>query len=255
MKILSSLAALFFLSSAAFAQLNSAPQKTGVTTANGASHEAQLSPIPLTSSSTLNVSSEMGRAFMFPSKCDADGNLFIREFAGIRPQLGPIVKIDAHGKRAALFDPAAFSQPSVDRADSFSPAPDGGLYQIAQKGTRMGDQDVNEKPQIYVLRFSSDGSPLSAVRLDADLEVYTFAAFPSGNFLISGVKRETKDPKDQGRTLTAVYSADGRFLKQISFESATTEKDKTNYRHPLPEIYPPPWRPSLPHYQPATGHA
>ncbi len=217
MKILPSLAALLLLSAAASAQLNSAPQKTAVSTP---SHEAQLTPIPLTSTGTMNVPSEMGRAFMFPSKCDEDGNLFIREFAGSRAQLGPVVKINPKGEHKALFDPAAFLQPTVDRADAFSPAPDGGLYQIAQKGI--------EKPEIYVLRFSSDGSPSSSVRLAADLEVYTFAAFPSGNFLISGVKRDVRGAKDRGKTFTAVYSADGRFLKQLSFESSNTNNDKPN---------------------------
>ncbi len=86
---------------------------------------------------------------MTPSKCDADGNLYIRKLAMDRPLLGPVVKIDREGKRVALFDPAAFSQLALDRADAFSPAADGGMYQIAQSGVL--------KPRIYVLHFSSDG--------------------------------------------------------------------------------------------------
>jgi hypothetical protein len=97
-----------------------------------------------------------------------------------RPLLGPIVKIDPGGKRTAVFDPAAFSQLGLDRADAFSPAPDGGIYQIAQSGV--------VKPRIYVLHFASDGSASSPALLDADFEVYTFAAFAEGNFLVSGVR-------------------------------------------------------------------
>ena len=103
----------------------------------------------------MNVASELGGAFMSGSKCDAEGNLYIRKFASDRPLLGPVVKIDPDGKRTALFDPAAFSQLALDRADAFSPASDGGLYQIAQSGIL--------KPLTYVLHFSSDGSPGSAV--------------------------------------------------------------------------------------------
>src|SRR5271169_5687287 len=153
-------------------------------------------PLTLNSSSTMNVASEMGGAFMLPSKCDADGNLYIRKFATDRPLLGPVVKIDTDGKRTALFDPAAFSQLGLDRADAFSPAADGGLYQIAQKGM--------VKPQIYVLHFSSDGSAGSPVLLDADLEVYAFAAFPGGNFLVSGVQRDLTNSNDRGHNFTAV---------------------------------------------------
>ena len=160
----------------------------------------------------MNVASEMGGAFMSPSKCDADGNLYIRKFAMDRPLLGPVVKIDPDGKRTALFDPAAFSQLALDRADAFSPASDGGMYQIAQSGIL--------KPRIYVLHFSSDGSPSSPTRLDADFEVYTFAAFASGNFLVSGVQRDVQNKNDRGRNFTAVFSADGRELAQVSFQEA-----------------------------------
>jgi hypothetical protein len=158
----------------------------------------------------MNLASEMGGAFMSPSKCDADGNLYIRKYATDRPLLSPVIKIDPEGKRSALFDPVALSQLQLDRADAFSPAPDGGLYQIASSGIL--------KPQIYVIHFSSDGSPSPPIRLDADFEPYQFAAFPSGNLLVSGMQRNLGNKADAGRPFTAVFSADGRLLAQISFE-------------------------------------
>ena len=81
------------------------------------------STIALHATSTMNVASEMGGAFMSGSKCDADGNLYIRKFASDRPLRGPVVKIDPDGKRIGMFDPAAFSQLALDRADGFSPLP------------------------------------------------------------------------------------------------------------------------------------
>jgi hypothetical protein len=191
------------------AQINSAaPSAPAHVPVSGSSPSG--STISLHIASTMNVASEMGGAFMSPSKCDGDGNLYIRKFAMDRPLLGPVVKIDPDGKRTALFDPAAFSQLALDRADAFSPASDGGMYQIAQSGV--------VKPRIYVLHFSSDGSPSSPTRLDADLEVYTFAAFASGNFLLSGVQRDVQNRNDRGRNFTAVFSADGRELAQLSFQ-------------------------------------
>ncbi len=163
----------------------------------------------------MNVASEMGGAFKRGSKCDADGNLYIRKFALDRPMLGPVVKIDPDGKRVALFDPSAFSQLELDRADAFSPASDGGIYQIAEHRTVEGEV---VKPRIYVLHFSSDGSPSSPTLLDADFEVYTFAAFAGGNFLVSGVRRDVLNKSDRGRDFTAVFSADGRELAQLSFQ-------------------------------------
>ena len=206
---------LFLRGLAAFLFFSGSCLRTSVAQADSAV-AATTSKVPLSGStltlratSTLNIPSEMGGAFMNPAKCDAEGNLYIRKLAMDRPQLGPVVKISSDGQRAALFDPTAFSQLALDRADAFSPAPDGGMYQIAQSGVL--------KPRIYVLHFSSDGSAASPVKLDADLEVYTFAAFADGNFLISGVQRNVLDAKDRGHNFTAVFSADGRELAQLTF--------------------------------------
>jgi len=171
-----------------------------------------VSAIALHASFSMDLASEMGGAFMSPSKCDADGNLYIRKYAMDRPLLSPVAKIDAEGKRTALFDPVAFSQLQLDRADAFSPDPDGGLYQIAWAGI--------EKPRIYVIHFSSDGSPSSPIRLDAEFEPYQFAAFSSGNLLVSGLQRDLGNKADAGRSFTAVFSADGRLMAQLSFEAA-----------------------------------
>ena len=166
--------------------------------------------IALHETSRKSIASEMGGAFMFPAKCDADGNLYIRKFATDRPLLGPIVKVDPEGKRVALFDPVAVSQLKFDRADAFSPIADGGLYQIAAVGI--------SHPQIYVLPFSSDGSPAMPTRLDADFQPFQFAAFANGNLLVSGFQRDPQNKSDPGRPYTAVFSADGRLLAQLSLE-------------------------------------
>lgn len=201
-----------FASAQIIAQIKSPPDAAPTVAAPAASTANAIpsgSSLSLHATSTMSVASEMGGAFMSGSKCDADGNLYIRKYASDRPLLGPVVKIDADGKRTALFDPATFTQLALDRADAFSPAPDGGIYQIAQSGIL--------KRNIYVLHFSSDGSPSTPTRLDADLEVYTFAAFADGNFLVSGVQRDAQK-NDRGHNFTAVFSADGRELAQLSFD-------------------------------------
>lgn len=170
------------------------------------------SAIALQETSRKSIVSEIGGAFMGLSKCDADGNLYIRKYASDRPLLGPVVKINAEGKRTALFDPVAFSKLELDRADAFSPASDGGLYQIAQSGVI--------EPRIYALHFSADGSPASPIRLEAGFEVYSFAAFLKGNLLLSGFERDVINGKDVGRAVTEVFSSDGRRLTQLSFDRA-----------------------------------
>ncbi len=220
---------LFFagLSVAAAAQITSAGSSNAADTGtlsnpntlgSSTARSALESMIALRASSTMNVVSEMGGAFKNGSKCDADGNLYIRKQALDRPLLAPVVKIDPDGKRVAVFDPAAFSQLGLDRADAFSPAPDGGIYQIASR--MRPDQDGKLKQRIYVLHFASDGTASSPTLLDADFEVYTFAAFAEGNFLVSGVRRDVLNKNDHGRNFTAVFSGDGRELAQLSFQKA-----------------------------------
>jgi len=217
MKALASFALLLLIAVAAFPQVNPRVPEAAAHAAPKVS--PAVSVIPLTISSTVTAASEMDGSLMSLSKCDEDGNLYIRKFAMDRPFLGAVVKIAPDGKRAALFDPSAFSKLELDRADAFTPASDGGLYQLAQSGV--------VKPRIYVLRFSSDGSPSSPVLLDADLEVYAFAAFAGGNILVSGVQRDVMDRKDPGRNVTAVFSADGRRLQELSFESSQSAAQRT----------------------------
>lgn len=197
----------------ATAQISSAGLSDAADAGTSSKINTSGSTLALRVASTMNVPSEMGGAFKSGSKCDGDGNLYIRKFAMDRPLLGPIVKIDRDGKRTAVFDPAAFSQLRLDRADAFSPAPDGGIYEIAQSGV--------VKPRIYVLHFGSDGSASSPTLLDADFEVYAFAAFAEGNFLVSGMRRDSLNKNDHGRNFTAVFSGDGRELAQLSFRKTS----------------------------------
>jgi hypothetical protein len=188
-------------------------------TKNSASSGSSTDPVfPLHASATMSEPSEIGGAFS-TAKCDADGNLFIHKAALDRPLLAPVVKIDGDGKRVATFDPSAFSQLALDRADAFSPASDGGIYQIAQRGVT--------KPDIFVIHFASNGDVSSPTHLDADFEVYTFAAFADGNFLVSGVKRDASNKNDRGKNFTAVFTADGRELAQLSFQKDTSQSPNT----------------------------
>jgi hypothetical protein len=180
--------------------------------------------IALRTTSTITLGNEITGAFMPPVKCDADGNLFIRKFATNRP-LGPVIKIDQEGKPTALFSPDRFPDLKLDRIIAFFPAADGGIYQVAQSS-------ISKTRSAFVLHYSSDGSPSSPTRLDAEFEIYTFAAFSDGNFLISGTERDPLDKNDHGRPVTKVFSPDGSELAQLSFEEKKAKK-KTGGAAPI----------------------
>lgn len=170
---------------------------------------------PLIVTSTKALTSEGGGAFS-SAKCDADGNLYVRKFALERPLLSPVVKVDRDGNRVARFDPSGVSQVALERAGAFVPTSDGGIDQIAQT--------AGPDSQIYIVHSGSDGASSSPIHLDANFEPYTFAAFADGNFLVSGVKRDLAKKDDQGKNFTAVFSADGRELAQLSFQDSSLSK-------------------------------
>jgi hypothetical protein len=58
--------------------------------------------------------------------------------------------------------------------------------------------------------------------------VYTFAAFASGSFLVSGVERDLQNKDDRGHNFTAVFSPDGRELAQLSFEESRGPRKAQN---------------------------
>lgn len=171
---------------------------------------SHMQAIPLREVSRTEPVFETGGAFMSGAQCDQDGNLYLRKYATDRPLLSPVVKINAEGKREASFNPAAFTDIALSEALAYSPSANGQLFQLGQT--------AGVKPQIYILRYSSDGSPSSPTRLEGSFEARTFVAFASENFLVSGTLRETTDPGDKGRAITAVFSSDGRKLTELHFD-------------------------------------
>ena len=76
-----------------------------------------------------------------------------------------------------------------------------------------GDAPAAGDPQA-----KSSGSP---IHIDADFQPFQFAAFADGSLLVSGFQRDAKNRSDPARPFTAVFSADGSMLAQISFEAAS----------------------------------
>jgi hypothetical protein len=178
-----------------------------------------MQAIPLREISRTELTSESGGAFMNGAQCDQEGNLYLRKVATDRPLLSPVVKINAEGKREASFNPAVFPDIGLSEALAYSPSASGGLFQLGQT--------AGVKPQIYVLRYSSDGSPATPTRLEDSFEARTFVAFSGENFLVSGTLRETSNPSDKGRAVTAVFSSDGRKLAELRFDKKGSQKTET----------------------------
>ena len=106
---------------------------------------AQESVFPLHETSAIKVNADLG-GVSSSAKCDADGNLYVPGIPAAGPLLASVFKIDPSGKVVATYNPKDFAQLALDRADTFTPASDGGLYQIAQKGTFRPNAEGNRWP-------------------------------------------------------------------------------------------------------------
>lgn len=153
---------------------------------------------------TTSAKTPLEGALVGKARCDHDGNLYVRVAgAGDRENSAlPIRKITPDGRLAATFT-LANVVPNVRTMDFFV-TNEGKVYEEAW--TKSGSE--------FVFTFSSDGSLLAKVELDADAFVpYQIGVFDSGRFLLSGTRA---NPGGRHHTpFTAVFDLSGQIVKQV----------------------------------------
>lgn len=161
---------------------------------------------------TITSKSQPRTPLLLPVRCDDDGNVYFRNYhsTGPHPAMEPVHKLDPRG------DPkATFSLPSDPE------------YQMY--GTGAVDFAIGKHGEVYlltvalidkrvanvILRFGSDGTLKSRVRLEPDFKVDRFDVFDSGEFLVTGTERETKTFPNPHGVYTAVFDAQGNLVKKV----------------------------------------
>jgi hypothetical protein len=144
-----------------------------------------------------------------PTKCDQSGNIYFRLF-----RAETITGISVSDRTSRTIDPTNFSDEAVPDPKSQK------IYDFSvQKGTvyvlTIGSDQVG-----HVLKFSSDdGKYAGSLTLEPGFFPLRMAAFDSGAFVVSGMKKTGAD-KDhpQFAAAAALYDRTGRLAK--SFEPA-----------------------------------
>ena len=156
---------------------------------------------------TIKIPSEPAEAFIAeePQRCDADGNFYLRVQVNVEPA---IRKFNAEGMQEALFRPTSISDLNVDRASYFSVREDGGIDQLVFP---------SKSEDSYVVTFKSDGTYKSKTRLQPGFRFrpYQLATFPSGEWLVTGVRNDDDPEVHVKWPFTGVFSEDGTLLKQV----------------------------------------
>lgn len=122
--------------------------------------------------------------FHLPLKCDRAGNIYIRSARSFRE---PILKISPEGQKRAEFSLVA--APSWENGEfyDFAVRPDGDVYLLAAR------RGKNRTIEPGILQFSEQGRFRLAIELDlAPYSLNQLAVFGTGEFLISGWKRERR---------------------------------------------------------------
>lgn len=174
---------------------------TGADLVNAAPVPVQPRPLEI----TAKVKTVLSGALLGRAACDEDGNIYLRPYvsqrvSGLPSSASPVQKMKPDGTLAELFQNSDADGAKLPFRDAVSA--DGKVHQAAW--TRDGT--------IYVISFAKDGSSKSKTRIQTDSFLpYQLAVFKSGEFLLSGTKG-----KDGHTPFTAVFSSDGKLLKEVT---------------------------------------
>lgn len=165
-------------------------------------------PLPLTVKNEVAIRPSQGGILMMPVRCDGRGNVYLRGYVPHDVMAAPVIRVSPEGDKATAFN--LRSAAGFERADveDFAINPRGDLLLLAYK-------TVEERA---IVRMQDSGQVESAVILDQQFDPSRFAAFSSGEFLITGTRGE-KSAEDTHRVpLTGLFDRAGKLLKELNLE-------------------------------------
>jgi len=143
-------------------------------------------------------------AFWLPTKCDADGNIYLRP----APERdAPILKIGRDGRSISV---SSASVPNLATTGI-------GYFAVDQSGTIHQLADFSGERDRFIVHFRPDGTYISRTRLELGTAVSwrtsQIAVFTAGTFLVAG--QIEADATQNGRPFTGIFSSDGTLLKEV----------------------------------------
>lgn len=154
----------------------------------------------------VTVKNASSAPIMVPAKCDASGNIYLRQYQFLNPFAAPVVRISRDGESTTIF--ALRKVPGFEKGQTlgFAVNPRGGGFQLAIKSGR----------EIDIVGFDGDGEYESTASLSPPFEPAQVAAFDTGDFLVTGTKLSDKDGSDTGKPFTAIYDRLGNLIKPLT---------------------------------------
>ena len=164
----------------------------------------------LTLLSTVKSSFVNAGMLLLPVKCDRDGNLYLSD---VVKEMHAIHKLNAQGKEIAVFRPdLALPGPR--------PVAGGGDFSVGKEGYDYEMVGSWQDRKHHVLVYKPDGTLKSDITLEPGFGwmAVQVAAFPSGNFLVTGLKYDNPRTNSVKLPFTGVFGPDGSLLKEVKLE-------------------------------------
>lgn len=155
---------------------------------------------------TIRAPSEVAEALAGPPNCDAEGNLYLKTTPD---GINAIHKLDANGRRIALFQPRSAGL-QIDFSAYFSIAPDGDVYELVYP------HEISR----YVLVYDARGTLKSTIKLQPGFAFmpYRLAVFPSGDLFVTGMEYDKDRNNRVMWPFNGVFSNDGLLRKELVLE-------------------------------------
>lgn len=150
--------------------------------------------------------------------CDAERNLYVR-FAAQDELATPITQITERGENKVVFEPRLQGWDRVELYD-FAVSPEGAVQALGARGRGTGP---NRTVETGVFVFKEDGQFDFFFKTEDGFSAEHVAAFPDGDFLVSGWRRAAVSPQDtsgRGERRTAeayavIYDRRGKVVKSL----------------------------------------
>jgi len=184
-----------------------------------AKNDFQMPRLKIAEAQELHWAKE-GSIFL-PAKCDQEGNLYLRFYAGTKALKAPLRKFSPQGNEIATY--------SLPSDPSFQAKGAGVLDFSIGKNGRVFLLTVSEDG-FYVLKYNNDGTLASRIKLQTRFTPSRFQPFDSGEFLVTGVGRGTEASPSHA-IVTAIFTPDGSWTRRIelpqekAFEEAADRGD------------------------------
>jgi hypothetical protein len=176
----------------------------------------QVQQHPLRVKTSVPVRGERPGPLMVPLKCDVKGNVYVRGYRPDNIMAAPVVKISPEGERLAVFDVRVAKGFEKGTARDFAIGLRGDVLLLSYR-------QANEPS---IVRFRENGEYSTTIDLQPPFYAVQVAAFPSGDFLVSGLKRSTDSSGPPDQPYTALYDHSGKLLSEITLPDSGRPKEQ-----------------------------